>query len=304
MYNPKLIDGGSDPVKQTGDYFNMCPICSNSELKLVYNFNDFCIMKCKLCGNSWRTNMYNWDNIARIYSSENYEKHPYFSYDEQLIESLSKRRFRNYNYALAHVESVIGRGKLLDVGCGAGAFLSIARKRGWDVHGIDVSPGLCRICERKKFHVMNSFFEEANLPENYYDLVTFWDIIEHVVDPVSCIEKARAVLASGGIAIYCTPNEQSLLARTGLALYNLTFSYYSYPAFALHPYNHTYFFSKTGFVKLIEKCNMKVIRCYSQEAFFEHSPLAGTIQKRAIALIEKIARLFDSCYELVVLAKL
>jgi SAM-dependent methyltransferase len=248
--------------------------------------------------------MHDRDQIVQIYCNENYEKHPYFSYDEQHIENLSKRRFRNYNYALTHVESVIGTGKLLDVGCGAGAFLSIARRRGWDAQGVEISPGLCRICEQKNFYVINCSFEEANLPDNYYELVTFWDIIEHVIDPVFCIKKARALLASDGIAIFCTPNEHSLLARIGSALYKSTCSYYSYPAFALHPYNHTYFFSKISFIKLIEKCDMKVIGCYSQEAFFEHSPLAGRVQKLAVALIEKIARLFDSRYELVVLAKL
>jgi 2-polyprenyl-3-methyl-5-hydroxy-6-metoxy-1,4-benzoquinol methylase len=286
------------------DYFSNCPICGRAELQLVYDFREFSVMKCKQCDNSWRTNMYNRDEIVQIYSNAEYERHPYFSYDLSDVLTLEKTRFKNYDRALVHIESVIGVGTLLDVGCGSGAFLSVANGRGWNVHGIELSPGLCKACESNtNANVINGSFEEVSLPNGCYDLITFWDIIEHVRDPAFCIEKAKALLRPGGLLLFCTPNEDSLLARVGWTLYRLTRSSYRYPALALHPPAHTYFFSKRSFRKLLEQRNMTVIRCTSQEAFFEHSPLANRIQKLAVALIEKIGAPFDACYEMVILAR-
>jgi 2-polyprenyl-3-methyl-5-hydroxy-6-metoxy-1,4-benzoquinol methylase len=248
--------------------------------------------------------MYDQDKISSIYCSKEYEKHPFFSYEQNHVESLTKKRYQNFQRGLVNIESKTGVGRLLDVGCGSGAFLSIAKGRGWDVDGIELSPALCQACEDNvNISVTNSSFEEADLPTHYYDAITFWDIIEHVIDPVFCIEKATTLLKPGGVMLFCTPNEDSLLARVAWALYQFTGSYYSYPALALHPDYHTYFFSRRGFIETISKQNIKPIKSYSQEAFFEHSPLASEIQKVVIASIEKVGSMFDSAYEFVVLAQ-
>ena len=292
-------------MKNTSDYLHSCPICLGSEVRLIYDFDDFSVMNCKSCNNSWRTNIYTKDQIAQIYSVDDYVKAPYFSYDKQDIETLCNKRFRNYLRALLRVESLTGIGKLLDVGCGSGYFISIAKERGWDVQGVEISPGLCEKCQRNTGVVIsNCSFEEADLQENHYDLITFWDIIEHVIDPVFCIDKAKTLLRPGGNALFCTPNEDSLITTLGWILYKLTGSYYRYPALALHPTVHTYFFSKRGFVKLLQNRGMTVIKSYSQQMHFEDSPAAGRIQKVAIALIEQVGSLLDCCWNLVVLAKL
>lgn len=286
------------------NYTSNCPICLSSALKTVYRFNDFSVLKCRTCRSSWRSNMYDQNQIIQIYCDEAYQKHPYFSYEKDEIENLMKERFKSYSRALDYLESVIGLGRLLDVGCGSGAFLSIAKRRGWSVDGIEIAPGLSKISERNtNSEIVNCSFEEANMSQNHYDVVSFWDIIEHLVDPISALDKARTLLRPGGIVLLCTPNEQSLLARAGWILYELTGSYYNYPALALHPSAHTYFFSKSCLKRLLEESKFRVIRCYSQEAFFDHSPLAGRTHKLVIGLIEKVARIFDHCYELVIFAE-
>jgi 2-polyprenyl-3-methyl-5-hydroxy-6-metoxy-1,4-benzoquinol methylase len=284
--------------------FSNCPICNSSRLKLAYDFDDFSVIKCRSCANSWRSNMYDSDKIIELYCSDEYESHPYFSYDIDAVKTLSKKRFQNYRKALNYLESIHGVGKLLDVACGSGAFISIAQSRGWSVDGVEISPALCNACKSNSgISVVNATFEEASLPYNYYDVITFWDIIEHVTDPIFCIEKARSLLKPGGLILFCTPDEDSLLARIGWLLYKFSGASYSYPALALHPTYHTYFFSRSGFTKILEKQGFLVTSSYSQEAYFDHSPLASSVQKKAIALIEKIASYFDSSYEFVIMAR-
>ncbi|MDZ8055090.1 MAG: methyltransferase domain-containing protein [Aulosira sp. ZfuCHP01] len=249
--------------------------------------------------------MYDQEKISSIYRSDEYAKDPFFLYEKNHVENLTKKRYKNFHRGLVNIESKTGVGKLLDVGCGSGAFLSIAQERGWHVDGIELSSSLAQICEQNvNITVTNTSFEEANLPTNYYDAITFWDIIEHVIDPVFCMKKAKTLLKSGGVMLFCTPNEDSLLAGVAWTLYKLSSSYYSYPALALHPDYHTYFFSRQGLIKTLLEINMKPIKSYSQEAFFEHSPLASEIQKRVIALIEKVGSIFDYSYELVILAEI
>ncbi|WP_447603657.1 class I SAM-dependent methyltransferase [Nitrospira sp. Nam80] len=248
--------------------------------------------------------MYSKAKIDQIYGSESYAKNNYFSDELSGDITLSQRRVKDYDRALKYVEKMEGTGRLLDIGCGAGVFLGMAKARGWDVSGVELSPKLASLCRQQlNVPVANGQFEDTQLPLAAYDVVTLWDVIEHVIDPMACLLKIKGLVRPGGILIFCTPDEDSLLARTGLALYKATASRYSYPAFALHPPYHTYFFSRKGFIRVLNELDMRVINSYSQEAFFEHSDLATPLQKLGITLIEKAAGLIDRRYEMVVFAR-
>ena len=281
-----------------------CPLCKSKVIRTVYSFHTFSVLCCGGCQNSWRSDMYSKEKIEEIYSGESYANEKYFADELSDAGNLSTRRLKDYDRALAYIEQVAGTGRLLDVGCGAGAFLALAKQRGWDVSGIEMSPKLASICQHTlKVPVANGRFEDCQLPQAGYNVVTMWDVIEHVLDPVACMRKAEELLRPGGILVFCTPDEDSLLARSGLALYKLTASRYSYPAFALHPPYHTYFFSRKGFLRILSQLDLRVLKCYSQEAFFEHSNLASPLQKLAIALIEKAGGLVDRRYEMVLFAR-
>jgi 2-polyprenyl-3-methyl-5-hydroxy-6-metoxy-1,4-benzoquinol methylase len=284
----------------TGAYTSRCPICQGAAPRRVYEFSHFAVLRCGACDTSWRSNMYTEETIRDIYCGGDYESNPYFSYDVNRVDTQGTRRVKNYRRALDYLESVTPVGRLLDIGCGSGTFLAVAQERGWEPHGIEMSPGLSAACEHNLgLRVTTGRFEDVQLPAGTFDVVTMWDVIEHVIDPRLCIRKVRELLRPGGYAVFCTPDEASILARTGHTLYKLTGSRYWYPALALHPPYHTYFFSRRGFTRLLEDGGLTVTRCYSQEAFFEHSGLASPLQKRGIGMIEKIGRLVDSCYEIV-----
>jgi 2-polyprenyl-3-methyl-5-hydroxy-6-metoxy-1,4-benzoquinol methylase len=286
-------------------YSTICPICGGQALDRVYSFADFSVMRCERCDNSWRTNMYTKEIIEQMYCEEDYDQHPFFAFEKHEVEQPSGARFKNFQRALNDIDALVGTGRILDIACGSGAFLAIAQRRGWDVYGVEISAALCRVCrENTDATLYNTSFEEADLPLAAFDAVTMWDIIEHVLDPVAFIAKARSLLKPGGVLLICTPDEDSLLARTGWALYKSTGATYRYPALALHPRYHTFFFSRKSLRRLLNQHGMKVSRAYSQQAFFQHSPLASAVQKRAIAIIEKLASAFDTCYECVLIARL
>ncbi len=105
-------------------------------------------------------------------------------------------------------------GKALDVGCAAGFFLDEAHKRGWKVHGMDVSGFAVQYVRERFGHDVRhgSLLDLDYMPEAF-DLLSMWDVIEHVPDPHAYVQRAAQLLRQGGIFALATPDVESLPAR-------------------------------------------------------------------------------------------
>ena len=98
--------------------------------------------------------------------------------------------------------------RVLDVGCGHGFFLYAAKQKGFDVHGIDIDEDAMRYGKEImgldiKRNPVDSF---DNLPSNHYDIVTFWQVLEHLPNPGTCIREVMDLLKVGGIVAGSVPN--------------------------------------------------------------------------------------------------
>lgn len=125
----------------------------------------------------------------------------------------------NRRYGMAkRCRVVTGRrsrpGRLLDVGCGKGLFLDAMRRRGWEVAGVDFTPAAVSIArERFGLDVFEGTFEQAKYPNASFDVVTLWNVIEHVPDPPATIREIGRVLRPGGLVVMATPNADAFDAR-------------------------------------------------------------------------------------------
>jgi SAM-dependent methyltransferase len=287
------------------DYQNRCPVCDSAEILRGYDLKEFEVLRCASCQTAWRSNMYTPEQVAAMYEDEPYEEHPFFGYDSD-AETLRKvPRYRRFQQGLEVVEREVGVGRLLDVGCGAGTFMAIAAARGWDVYGVEMNEALVAEAEKAvgEGRVVCGAFEALDPEDAKYDVITLWDVIEHVLDPVSFIERAQRMLRPGGVIVICTPDEESVLANTGKAILSVSGGRWNYPALALHPRYHTFFFSGTSLENLFEARGMSVVESYSQAAFAAHSELASRAQKIVIGMIERFAGLRDRRYERVIFAR-
>jgi SAM-dependent methyltransferase len=107
------------------------------------------------------------------------------------------------------------RGRLLDVGCGAGDLLVALRTDGWRVQGVEPQAlGAARARSEHGLDVLTGRFEDVNLPEASFDAVVFSGVFEHLHDPVAALRRARALLAPGGlVAVLFLPLLDSPEAR-------------------------------------------------------------------------------------------
>ena len=105
------------------------------------------------------------------------------------------------------------RGKLLDAGCAAGIFLEEAAKDGWDVAGVEPSSFLRdRAASVVRDRIRAGVFQDVAADEAF-DVVTFWDVLEHVRDVPGTLAHAAAVLRPGGLVMINVPDRSSLVAR-------------------------------------------------------------------------------------------
>lgn len=103
--------------------------------------------------------------------------------------------------------------RLLDVGCATGIFLEVAREAGWRGEGLDISAYALGRAKAKGFEVHRGTLAGARLAEGGYDVITMWDLIEHVPDPAAVLAECRRLLRPGGVVAISTPDAGSLLAR-------------------------------------------------------------------------------------------
>lgn len=139
----------------------------------------------------------------------------YASGDDHAYVSQMASRVRTFARTIRHVNRLRpGKGRLLDVGTAAGAFLKAAQDDGWEVTGIEPNEWLAdwgRTEYGVTIHVGS--IDEVSLAPASFDVVALWDVIEHTPDPLHVLRRAHALLMPGGLLIVNYPDIGSWIAR-------------------------------------------------------------------------------------------
>jgi SAM-dependent methyltransferase len=120
-----------------------------------------------------------------------------------------------------HILSLLGPAnsrRLLDVGCGAGTFLTDARDAGWAVSGLEINakfPEFCRT-EMGLDDVRVGMISDPPFDEGSFDVVAMLDVLEHMYDPVLSVQQCRRLLKPGGVLVVKSPNGPNQLRKERL----------------------------------------------------------------------------------------
>lgn len=106
-----------------------------------------------------------------------------------------------------------GGGKILDVGCGNGGFLNVAKQAGWQVEGLDFDAGAVSAARSRGLVVHHGGIEVLEGRTACYDMITLCHVIEHVHDPIDTLRRLYALLKPNGVLWLETPNLSSLGAK-------------------------------------------------------------------------------------------
>jgi len=104
-------------------------------------------------------------------------------------------------------------GRLLDVGCGSGAWLTAMHARGWSAEGVELDRDAVDVARAAGLDVRHGDLEQQHYPTGSFDAVTLCHVIEHLPGPQSTIAECLRVLSPGGTLVIATPNSASLSHR-------------------------------------------------------------------------------------------
>jgi SAM-dependent methyltransferase len=132
----------------------------------------------------------------------------------RLEERVAARRAPHFARVLRVVRPP---GRLLDVGTGVGRMLTLAREAGWQATGVDIDPAVVAYARARGLDVRCGALPTLGLPAASFDLVTLWNVLDFVADPLALLAECRRVLAPGGRLFVRTPNTPVQRAAVGLA---------------------------------------------------------------------------------------
>lgn len=177
-----------------------CIKCGSEGIAPMERYTENHLTSCKSCGFVFCA-MIPCDKTLEDYYENNYNRTNYFS-------PITRAR---YNQLLDHFEVYRDTNRILDIGCGHGFFLEVAKERGWEVYGTELSDAAIADCESKGIQMHKGKINDSFFNSDSFDVVVSIEMIEHINYPIEYVTQIHRILRTGGFCYITTPNFNSLL---------------------------------------------------------------------------------------------
>lgn len=210
-----------------------CPLCNSKSIRNLFQAKDllmlkegtFNIQECQECSYRFTNPQPSPESIFDYYTSDYPCYQPYDDWD-----SLSKYNCKDENASRMHLYNVrlnetsysfyggpfgarawafphLPRGaKVMELGCGTGSFIQQCVTKGWKTIGTDLNPDLDNLIASVGGKFFTTNLPSLNFPDNHFDAIFAWQVMEHLYDPVTTCQEIHRVLKPGGFFIFSVPN--------------------------------------------------------------------------------------------------
>ncbi len=232
-----------------------CNLCGHAGLAPLLRKDGFDLVRCDVCGLICVANPPTDKELAHLYSFES-GYHAALHVDPASVAFHDREAAANLRMLRRHANA----GRLLDIGCSTGLFLRAARDSGWNGQGLEYSPDSSRIArERNHLDVRTGELRDDTYAPNAFDVITLWDVIEHLPDPRLALSHIRRILAPGGLLVLKTPNADGLYPRMSLLLAR-RLGFWGHA----EPPGHLYQFSISTLSRLVAQAGFEVVAVHHQ----------------------------------------
>lgn len=256
-----------------------CRLCGAREFRTIFvaERSGRQVVRCG-CGLVFYDPQPSRAQLVELYSGGYFEeRYP----DARAAEHVDLARRR-----LARIEAETPVGTLLDVGCGSGRFLAAARERGWKAAGLDVSRAAARLARAASGArvVEGELTGGRPLDLDPVDVLTLWDVLEHLADPVAALAAAPRWLKPGGLLVAQTQNVNSVTAAW------MGRRWEQFEEF------HLYHFSTATLARALRRAGFDAVRIEAMDAF--PRPVTRPAPPPAPAARRALRRLRDALWVL------
>lgn len=185
------------------------------------------------------------------------------AYIERSLQSNPERIANQVNAVIRH--GSIANAKVLDIGCGGGLFLSKMKAGGAKCIGVELSDTRAYYAQTKHgLEIIKRPIEDEHWKghKESFDVVTLWDVIEHVNYPLATLQAAAAMLKPGGILLIDTPCRDAFYHRFGELTYNFSggkFATFLNTMYSAKPFGHKQIFSLAEMKSALEAAGLDVV---------------------------------------------
>lgn len=237
-------------------HYSQCPVCAGTHISASLDAKDFTvsnetfsIWKCQDCLLQFTQDIPDANQIGKYYQSETYVSH---SDTQKGIINQLYHAVRNIT--LKRKRSLITstlkktQGSILDIGCGTGAFLHTMQEAGWEITGLEPDETASKNAQRLYGITTSDPSNLFSLPENKFDAITMWHVLEHVHQLHEYISQLNRILLPNGRIFIAVPNYTSFDA----AHYQSQWAAYDVP-------RHLYHFSPKSMEKLLSSHGLNIV---------------------------------------------
>lgn len=179
-----------------------CLLCGSNKLVPLPRYAAASLVKCEQCSFVFAVLVPTTDELIAHY--ETYPRH----------DSISPITLKRYKELCDGFLPYRQTGNFLDVGCGNGHLLDVAKKEGWKTFGTEFTDTAVAICRSKGISMQQGVLNADAYPAGSFDVITFIEVLEHINNPHDELRKFHKLLRPGGILYITTPNFNSLTRLT------------------------------------------------------------------------------------------
>ena len=236
-------------------HYTHCPVCNSTEIDPLLTVKDhsvskeeFVVWQCRHCTLRFTQDVPDENSMGRYYQSPDYISHS--NTGKGLLNQLYQRvrKFTLQQKANLIIANTKEKGRIVDIGAGIGAFLSVMQQKGWETKGIEPDEG----ARKNALQLFGIKLEEPStlygLPQGHYDAITLWHVLEHVHSLHSYMERLRNLLSQQGKIFIAVPNYTSVDSEA----YRNYWAAYDVP-------RHLYHFSPLSIKKLVEQHGLRLL---------------------------------------------
>ncbi len=254
-----------------------CNMCGSSKPRAhkLFSKNGLWVTRCRKCHLVYVNPRPVQSRLWERYSEEYFTKEYLPAYGDFNPEANLSRHMGILNA----IDRYRQTNCLMDAGCAVGFFLDAARRRGWDVCGVEVSEYAAKYGrERLGLNIVNSTLEDAGLTPGSFDVITLGDTLEHLRDPAGTLRAVSRLLRAGGLAYISTPNFNSL----NRLLFGRRWG-------VIGPTEHIYYFTPRTITQLLTKSGLAPTSVTTGSINTYHY-LRGNVDEKVLKVYDAIVR--------------